>query len=78
MAKKPKPSTEPDKENSLAIEVGRIAKLFALYLVKDVGDEGDKITRLNAVGFSPKEIAAMLGKTENNVHVTIFKAKKKK
>ena len=78
MAKQPKPSVETDKENSLAVEIGRIAKLFALYLLKDVDDEGDKVTRLNAVGFSAKEIGALLGKTENNVRVTISLAKKKK
>lgn len=78
MAKKPKPHVETDKENSLAVEIGRIAKLFALYLLKDVDDEGDKVTTLNAVGFSAKEIGALLGKTENNVRVTISLAKKKK
>ena len=77
MARKPKPSVEADKENSLAVEIGRITKLFALYLLKDVDDEGDKVTRLNAVGFSAKEIGALLGKTENNVYVTISKKKKK-
>ena len=78
MAKKPKPSVEADKENSLAVEIGRIAKLFALYLLKDVDDEGDKVTRLSAVGFSAKEIGALLDKTENNVRVTISLAKKRK
>ncbi len=71
-------SVEDVKENSLAVEVGRIAKLFALYLLKDVDDEGDKVTRLNAVGFSAKEIGALLDKTENNVRVTISLAKKKR
>lgn len=79
MAKKPKPSAEAaDKENSLSVEIGRIAKLFALYLLKDVEDEGEKVTRLNAVGFSAKEISALLDKTENNVRVTISLAKKKR
>jgi DNA-directed RNA polymerase specialized sigma24 family protein len=75
---KPKPNAEPDKENSLAVEIGRIAKLFALYLLKDVDDEGDKVTRLRAVGFSAKEIGGLLDKTENNVRVTISLAKKRK
>lgn len=78
MAKKPKPSAEADKENSLAVEIGRIAKLFALYLLKDIDDEGEKVTTLNAVGFSAREIGALLGKTENNVRVTISLAKKKR
>ena len=71
-------NVEPAKENSLAVEVGRVAKVFALYLIKDVEDEGDKILRLNGAGFSAPEIAAMLGKTENNVRVTISKAKAKR
>jgi len=78
VAKKPSQSTESVKENSLSVELGRIAKLFALYLLRDVEDEGDKITRLNAVGFSASEIAALLNKTENNVYVTISLAKKAK
>jgi DNA-directed RNA polymerase specialized sigma24 family protein len=79
VAKKPRPSAEAaDKENSLAVEIGRIAKLFALYLLRDVEDEGEKVTRLKAVGFSAKEIGALLDKTENNVRVTISLAKKKR
>jgi hypothetical protein len=78
VAKKPKPNAEPDKENSLAVELGRMAKVFALYLLKDIEDEGVKVNRLNAVGFSAKEIGALLGKTEHNVRVTISLAKKKK
>jgi DNA-binding NarL/FixJ family response regulator len=62
----------------LAVEVGRIAKLFALYMLKDVDDEGKKVTRLNAVGFSTSEIAALLDKTENNISVQLSQAKKKK
>jgi hypothetical protein len=79
VAKKPKParSAEPS-ENTLAFEVGRIAKLFALYLLKDVEDEGVKVNRLNAAGFSTSEIAALLMKTESTVRVQIFQAKKRK
>ncbi len=76
--RKPNPEAEPAKENSLAVEIGRIAKLFALYMLKDVDDEGDKIVRLSAVGFSAPEISALLDKTENNVRVQISKAKTKR
>jgi DNA-binding NarL/FixJ family response regulator len=62
----------------LAVEVGRIAKLFALYLLKDIDDEAKKVTRLNAVGFSNAEIAALLDKTENNISVQLSQAKSKK
>lgn len=81
MAKKPKPKPEPNAQaeaSSLAVEVGRIAKLFALHVLKDVEDESEKVLRLKGAGFSTSEIAAMLGKTENNVRVTISLAKKKR
>ena len=79
MAKKanPAPNVQPAKENSLAVEVGRIAKLFALYLLRDIADEGVKVNRLNAVGFSTAEIAALLMKKEGNVRTQISQAKKK-
>lgn len=63
--------------DALAVEMGRIAKLLALYMLRDIEDEGKKVTRLNAVGFSTAEIAAMLDKTEQNVRVQISQAKKK-
>lgn len=66
------------ENNSLAVEVGRIAKLFALYMLKDVGDENAKVTRLNAVGFSNSEIAALLDKSENNISVQLSQARKKR
>lgn len=77
MAKKRKlGQSEPVvKENSLAVELGRIAKLFALYLMRDVQDERVKVNRLNAVGFSVPEIAALLGKTDANVRVQISQAR---
>jgi hypothetical protein len=75
--RKPRPNPESARENSLAVELGRIAKLFALYLLKDVDDEGVKMTRLTAVGFSAPEIAMLLDKTENNVRSRVSKAKKK-
>ena len=78
MAKKQRPDPEGAEENSLALEVGRIAKLFALYLLKDIEDESVKVTRLNAAGFSVSEIAGMLQKTEQNVRVQISQAKPKK
>jgi hypothetical protein len=78
VARKAKANVEASKENSLAVEIGRISKLFALYLLKDVDDEGDKITQLNAVGFSASEIAALLDKTENNVRVRISTSKTKR
>jgi DNA-directed RNA polymerase specialized sigma24 family protein len=69
------PARPPDP---LAVEVGRIAKLFALHMLKDVDDEKKKVTRLKAVGFSAQEIADLLDKTEENVRVQISQAKTKK
>jgi len=60
------------------VELGRIAKLFALYLLKDVDDEATKVSRLNAVGFSATEVAALLDKTVVNVRVQISQARAKK
>lgn len=75
--------TKKEKEkmptiDPLAIEMGRIAKLLALYMLKDVEDESKKVSRLNAVGFSPSEIALLLDKNEPNVRVQISQAKKKR
>ena len=72
-----------ERENAQAVdplttEIGRIAKLFGLYMVKDVEDESKKVSRLNAVGFLPSEIALMLDKSESNVRVQISQAKKKR
>ena len=64
--------------DQLAVEVGRIAKLFALYMLRDVDDENKKVTRLRAVGFSSQEIADLLDKTEANVRVQISQAKGKR
>lgn len=64
--------------DQLAIEVGRIAKLFALFMLKDVEDENRKVTRLKAIGFSSQEIADLLDKTEANVRVQISQAKGKR
>jgi DNA-binding transcriptional MerR regulator len=72
---------KPDSIGShdqLATEVGRIAKLFALYLLKDIDDENKKVTRLKAVGFSASEIGALLDKSEENVRVQLSQAKKKR
>jgi DNA-directed RNA polymerase specialized sigma24 family protein len=68
---------EQSSHDALAIEMGRIAKLLAFYMLRDVEDENKKVTRLRAVGFSTAEIAEMLDKTEENVRVQISQSKKK-
>jgi len=70
-------NVENGNSDPLAIEMGRIAKLLALYMLRDIEDESKKVTRLNAVGFSTTEIAAMLDKTEQNVRVQVSQSKRK-
>lgn len=75
----PKNGKSPaDTGDPLAVEVGRIAKLLALYMLRDVDDESKKVTRLNAIGFSNSEIAGLLDKTENNISVQLSQARKKR
>lgn len=76
-ATKPTKPSDLSSRDALAIEMGRIAKLLALYLIRDIEDEGKKVSRLTAVGFSAPEVAAMLDKTEGNVRVQLSQAKKK-
>jgi DNA-directed RNA polymerase specialized sigma24 family protein len=78
VAKRENRNAENGSTDLLAVEMGRIAKLFALHLLREVEDESKKVTRLNAVGFSATEIAALLDKTEQNVRVQISQAKKKR
>jgi DNA-binding NarL/FixJ family response regulator len=78
VAEKEKQGADNVRIDPLALEVGRIAKLFALYMLREVDDESKKVSRLNAVGFSAPEIALMLDKTESNVRVQISQAKAKK
>lgn len=66
------------KADGLGVELGRIAKLFALYVLKDVADESKKIVRLSAAGFSAQEIAALLDKTVANVHTQLSQARRKR
>jgi hypothetical protein len=77
VAKRQKPNAAVD-ELSVSAQIGRIAKIFALHLLKGVEDDGEKIRTLKGAGFSPAEIGNMLGKTENNVRVTLSRAKSKK
>lgn len=56
-------------------QLARIANLLALLLVRGEG-QADKILTLSAAGYSPAEIAGMLGTTSNAVSVTVYKAKK--
>jgi DNA-binding CsgD family transcriptional regulator len=52
----------------------RIAHLLALILVKGES-ETQKVLTLTAVGYSPAEIAQLLGKQPNTVSVILYQAK---
>ena len=55
----------------------RLTDIAALLLVKGEGQE-EKIETLAAVGYTPAEIAALIGSTPNTVSVTLYQARKKK
>jgi len=57
-----------------------ISKLLALSLVKDVKSKQERVKLLDVAGFTPSEIADLLGVKTGTVHVTLFnirQAKKK-
>jgi DNA-binding CsgD family transcriptional regulator len=56
-------------------EVKRTNRLLVVMATKDLS-QTDKIDTLYKAGYSPKEIAQMVGTTGNTVNVTINKLKK--
>ena len=58
-------------------EIRKLNKLLVLLLTKELS-QNEKIQFLDKAGFSPKEIADILGTTSNTVSVTINKLKKRK
>lgn len=61
-------------------KIDLVIKLLAYGLIKDK-EYRDQVSILSNIGLQPKEIAVILGKTANNVNVTlslIRKAKSKK
>lgn len=77
MAKRAKASSSPsapDSEVGLEAAFRRVANLLALNLIKGES-ETEKVLTLTAVGYSPQEIAQLLGKQPNTVSVILYKAK---
>ena len=69
-----KPMDETIQKNILQ-ELRSIKKLLALNLLS--GDPQTKqISKLDSIGFQPKEIAEMLGTTSNTVNVTLNRIRK--
>ncbi len=54
-----------------------IVNLLALNLVKDAKNQKDKIINLYSFGFTPSQIAKLLGTTPNTVSVAVSEIKKK-
>lgn len=68
--------TPVDGENNrvqLAV-LTKIANLLALLVTKDDKQE-DRIVKLNAAGYTPSEIANLIGTTPNTVSVTLSTSK---
>jgi hypothetical protein len=62
-------------DNEILNEMKKTNKLLVLLLTKDFS-QTDKITIMNKAGFQPKEIADMIGTSNNVVSVTLNKIKK--
>ncbi len=64
--------TQPPEQ---ADHLARIANLLALLLVRGES-QTDKVVTLSSAGFTPGEIAGLLGTTSNAVSVALYKAKR--
>jgi hypothetical protein len=76
MAKPNGDESQPGTDNLTAFE-SKIVNLLALLLVQE-RKLTDQVSLLSRAGFSPAEIAALLGTTPNMVSVLIYQQKKEK
>lgn len=76
-AKSPGNEEEVGNVPSQAKSLARIANLLGLIAVKGE-DESEKARTLDAAGFETAEIAALLGKTPNNISVLLYKLRKRR
>jgi len=60
-----------------AAQLKRIGRLLSLIATKDM-PQAETIVFLNSVGYTPSEIAVMLGTTPNTVSVTVYQASRKR
>lgn len=65
-----------EKLNEIISKLDKIIMLLSMNLVKEYKLQKDKIVELYKLGFKPKEIAEILGTTENTVNVTLSKSRK--
>jgi hypothetical protein len=63
--------------NQLSNKMNTIIKLLALNLVEGKPFK-DQVSLLSALGFQPKEIADFVGKSPNNVRVTLHGIRKER
>lgn len=67
-----------DEKNRLIIDrLDILIKLTAANAIRDKGLK-DQVNLLSSVGLQPKEIADILGKTPNNIRVTLSTIRKEK
>jgi len=66
-----------DLNQEILQKLNMLVKLSAAQLAKGK-DFKEQVMLLSSVGLSPKDIAEVLGKTSNNVSVTLNYIKKKK
>lgn len=73
------PGNQNLSDEHVAPLLDKIANLLGLLAVKDA-PQANKIATLGAAGFTPSEIASLIGTTPNTVKVTLSqqKASKKK
>ena len=75
MAKKQRRRSDDDAPPATAID--KIAGVLALIAIKDL-EPDDAALKLDAIGFTSKEISALLDVGSNYVNVARFRAKKDK
>ena len=72
----------PDKTEILLTEIsGKLDVLIHLYatgLVKEIKLQKDQISLLDEVGFTPKQIAGIIGTTSNTVRVALSAIRKER
>lgn len=66
-----------DISSKILEKLDTLVKLTVLNMIKDK-EYKDQVELLSSVGFQPKEIADLLGKTANSVRVTLFNLRKEK
>lgn len=61
--------------NELSQKIGMLARLSALQMIKDIGYR-EQVALLDRIGMSRKEISEIVGKSENNISVTLHLIRK--